>query len=165
MAAEMTPTDVLRDRAAGSVRGCSGSLRQHISSCPGAGIDGRLVIFRIIDANVLAPIRVHPRAACTETDASVPAQIVIQLGSGCKSAGSIALKQPIELGGVLASKGARSNGDFRLDREGRSLPSRRVRDQQAGADDVYGLYRQLGLTIRYDVLGRQQDTRAPAWSS
>jgi hypothetical protein len=106
-----------------------------------------------------------PARSRTETDASVPAQIVIQLGSGCKSAGSIAKKQPIELGRVLAGKGARPNGDFRLDREGRSLPSRRVRDQQAGADDVYGLYRQLGLTLRYDVLGRQQDTRAPAWSS
>ncbi len=140
-------------------------LRQHIASCPGARIDRGLVIFRVIDANVLATIRVDTRATCAETDASVPAQIVIQLGSGRKAAGSIALKQPIELGGVLAGKGARPNGDFRFNREGRSLSSRRVREQQGGADDVYGLYRQLRLTLRYNVPSRQQATRAPAWPS
>ena len=89
----------------------------------------------------------------------------MQLDPVCKAAGSIALKQPIELGGILAGKGACLNGDFRFDREGRSLSSRRIREQQRGADDVYELYRQLRLTLRYDAPGRQQDTRTPAWPS
>ena len=81
VAAEMTRTDVLRDRAAGSVLGCGGSLRQHIFSCPGAGIEDRLVIFRIVDANILPPIGVDLRTACSETNAFVSFQIIVQLCS------------------------------------------------------------------------------------
>ena len=46
-------------------------LRQHISSGPGARINARLVILRIVDANVLTLRRVYARAACSEANASV----------------------------------------------------------------------------------------------
>ena len=47
------------------------SLRQHLASSPGTGIEAHLVVFRLVDANVLPLSRVHSRAACGQTNAFV----------------------------------------------------------------------------------------------
>jgi hypothetical protein len=57
------------------------SSREHITSCPGAGVDRHLVVFRIVDANVRPAVGVHSRAACSETNAFVCFQIIVQLCS------------------------------------------------------------------------------------
>jgi hypothetical protein len=47
------------------------SLRQHLASSPDTGIEAHLVVFRLVDANVLPLGGVHSRAACGQTNAFV----------------------------------------------------------------------------------------------
>jgi hypothetical protein len=110
------------------------SLRQHVLSRPGAGIDARLIVLRIVDANVLASDRVHTHAACSQTNTLVPLEITVQLCSWREAAALIALKQAIQFGRVFARKRIRPNGHFRFHCKGLIL-SGRWRWEQHGRDD------------------------------
>jgi hypothetical protein len=97
------------------------SFRQHLYPRPGAGIDGHLIIFRIVDANVLASGRVHATRPAVR-----PMHLCIfQISYNCvpdeKASVLFALKQAIQLSRLFAGKRIGTHTYHRFNREGWTL--------------------------------------------